>query len=175
MGGCPNTDPVVKRLKGQKSRTALRSIGAPGTVRPTGVNPFRLFTLFTPRGLMEPGGVSGRNISRNLRPAPTLVGRTVPGAPLPYRLERLYMVAETSVPHPTVGVGVLDDPSVGRRETLVLSCPPRQHIACDDTLGGIFRTRPTRVVGAGVPARPCVPVCENVGCTNHPSSPIFLA
>ena len=27
------------------------------------------------------------------------------------------MVAETSVTHPTVGVGVLDDPSVGRRKT----------------------------------------------------------
>ena len=53
----------------------------------------------------------------NVGHAPTHVGRTVPGAPLPYRLERLYMAAETSVHHPTVGVGVLDDPSVGRRET----------------------------------------------------------
>ena len=48
---------------------------------------------------------------------------------------------------------------------------------CDDTytLGGIFRTRPNLVVGAGVPARPCVAVCENVGYINHPSSPPFLA
>ena len=29
------------------------------------------------------------------------------------------MAAETSVTHPTVGVGVLDDPSVGRRKTWV--------------------------------------------------------
>ena len=48
-----------------------------------------------------------------------------------------------------------------------------QHIVCDDTLGGthIFRTRSNPVVGAGVPARPWATVCENVGCTNHPSSP----
>ena len=57
----------------------------------------------------------------------------------------------------------------------VLRTDKYEHIVCDDTLGGKFRTRPNRVVGAGVPARPWAAVCENVGCTNHPSSPIFLA
>ena len=110
-----------------------------------------------------------------MRHAPTPVGGGVPGAPLRCHSRRRCLVAERWVYRPPVGGGVLDAPSVGRRETLVLSCPPRQHIVCDDTLGGKFRTRPTRVVGAGVPARPCVPVCENVGYINHPSSPPFLA
>ena len=83
-----------------------------------------------------------------VRYAPTPVGRTGDGAPLRWTEEHLTymsipalliyprkgrrprrpagcrlrlrrMVADTSVTHPTVGVGVLDDPSVGQRITWV--------------------------------------------------------
>ena len=76
--------------------------------------------------------------------------------------------------HPVRG-GVPDAPAGRMTGNVCITITTSYHIVGDDTLGGKFRTRPNRVVGAGVPARPCVAVCENVGYINHPSSPPFLA
>ena len=78
--------------------------------------------FFVPGSYGATGGVSGQNLCDvyNLGRSDLCippVGRTVPGAPLRCPSRRRYMVAETSVYSPTVGVGVLDDPSVGQRKT----------------------------------------------------------
>ena len=70
--------------------------------------------------------------------APPPVGRTVPGAPLPYRLERLYMAAETSVHAPNRRGRRPRRPFRGTTGNVGITITTSQHIVCDDTLGGKY-------------------------------------